>query len=133
MEFYRKPYFVYCEIYRANIYFCPGFSREEIRDTVKEITGDDRDRDFSHLNGFTLVADGPKTEGIFVWVDSGEYSPKIAAVIAHEALHVTNYILHCTGVGVTLENDEAQAYLLGWITKKLTEFYFFDKQLATKE
>lgn len=40
-------------------------------------------------------------------------------ILAHEALHLTNYILSDRGVEVSLSNDEAQAYLLGWITGQI--------------
>ncbi len=37
------------------------------------------------------------------------------AVIAHEALHVTNYILEDRCVEASFSNDEPQAYLLSWV------------------
>ena len=37
------------------------------------------------------------------------------SVLAHECLHITNYILKDKGVGVSTKNDEAQTYLLGYI------------------
>lgn len=42
-------------------------------------------------------------------------------VISHEALHITNYILGDRGVKVTLYNDEAQTYLLGYIMNKINK------------
>ena len=42
-------------------------------------------------------------------------------IIAHECLHATNYCLSDSGVGVTLENDEAQAHLLGWFVGEVYE------------
>lgn len=45
-----------------------------------------------------------------------------ASVLAHEALHITNLILKERGVYVSLEEDEAQAYLLGWVIKELNKF-----------
>ena len=34
-------------------------------------------------------------------------------IIAHEALHTTNFILKHAGISPDFDNDEAQAYLLG--------------------
>ena len=43
--------------------------------------------------------------------------------LAHESLHTANYILKDRMVGVTLENDEAQAYLMGWILKQCLKYF----------
>lgn len=39
--------------------------------------------------------------------------------ISHEALHTANAILDDRGIGVSLSNDEAQAYLMGYIIGKI--------------
>lgn len=47
--------------------------------------------------------------------------------VAHEALHVVNWVFQHCAVKYSLANDEPQCYLLGWVvnkimsTKKLTE------------
>lgn len=40
-------------------------------------------------------------------------------IIAHEALHITNGILKHAGVFSDFDNDEPQAYLLGWVVKQI--------------
>lgn len=40
-------------------------------------------------------------------------------VIAHEALHITNYILEDCGITIDTTNDEVQAYLLGWVVTQV--------------
>lgn len=42
--------------------------------------------------------------------------------IAHEALHTTNFILGDRGVKADYDNDEAQAYLLGYIVGEICKF-----------
>lgn len=42
--------------------------------------------------------------------------------IVHECLHATNIILETRGVEVTTENDEAQAYLLGFIINQVQTY-----------
>ncbi len=44
-------------------------------------------------------------------------------ILAHEALHVTNFIFLDRGVTATLEVDEHQAILMEWIIKQAEEFY----------
>lgn len=40
-------------------------------------------------------------------------------VIAHECLHVVNYILHDRGITIDTANDEVQAYLLSWVVSQV--------------
>lgn len=41
------------------------------------------------------------------------------AIIAHECLHAVNRVLEHVGVEVDTKNDEAQAYLLSFLIKKI--------------
>ena len=45
-----------------------------------------------------------------------------AGCIAHECLHATNTILSHVGIKADYDNDEAQAYLMGYLTDQITEF-----------
>lgn len=42
-----------------------------------------------------------------------------AGVIAHECLHATNMIMDVVGIEADLDNDEAQAYLLGYLVETI--------------
>lgn len=49
-------------------------------------------------------------------------SPKCTPdVIAHEAVHVVNIIFKRVCIQLDIDNDEAQAYLTGWVVKQLTK------------
>ena len=39
--------------------------------------------------------------------------------IAHESLHVTNFIMKRIGIHPDVNNDEAQAYLLSWVVEQV--------------
>ncbi len=39
--------------------------------------------------------------------------------LAHECLHLVNFVFLNKGIEATLDNDEHQAYLLGWLFDKL--------------
>lgn len=43
-------------------------------------------------------------------------------IIAHESLHIANFILRDIHHISTYENDEVQAYLLTWIVKETVKF-----------
>lgn len=44
--------------------------------------------------------------------------------VAHEILHTTNDILGSRGITADFDNDEAQAYLCGYLTKKYYEYIY---------
>lgn len=44
-------------------------------------------------------------------------------VIAHEALHVTSYLFIRKGIKPDVNNDEPQAYLLGWVAGEIFKVY----------
>lgn len=43
------------------------------------------------------------------------------ATIAHEVFHVTAYIMEAVGMSLCQSNEEAYAYLIGYLTKKIDE------------
>lgn len=45
-------------------------------------------------------------------------------IIAHEALHIANFIFEVIGVIPNFRDDEAQAYLLEWVVDKIIEFIY---------
>lgn len=44
------------------------------------------------------------------------------SVVAHECVHLKNYIFMSHGVQLDLENDETEAYFLEWIFKQIEDF-----------
>ena len=45
--------------------------------------------------------------------------PFTISTIAHEAFHITNFIMKRVGIHPDVNNDEAQAYLLSWIVEQV--------------
>lgn len=45
--------------------------------------------------------------------------PFTISTIAHEALHITSFIMKRVGMHPDVNNDEAQAYLLSWIVEQV--------------
>ncbi|WP_347216529.1 hypothetical protein [Chryseobacterium sp.] len=41
------------------------------------------------------------------------------SVIAHEAVHIVNYVFKQAHISLDLDNDEPQAYLMGWVVDKI--------------
>lgn len=44
------------------------------------------------------------------------------SLLAHEAVHVCNFIYENIGAKLDIENDEFQAYLIGWIVDEMLNF-----------
>jgi len=49
--------------------------------------------------------------------------PFAVSTIAHEAFHITNFVMKRVGIKPDVNNDEAQAYLLSWIIEEVYKFY----------
>jgi hypothetical protein len=43
----------------------------------------------------------------------------VIGTIAHEAFHITSFIMKRVGMNPDVNNDEAQAYLLSWIVEQV--------------
>lgn len=88
-------------------------------DDLKEVQDKYNLTDISGCDGIAFVLEDKS--GIMNYYMAFE-SKTTAEIIAHEALHITNYIMdrHC--IRPDLINDEPQAYLLGWIVKQCDKF-----------
>ena len=51
------------------------------------------------------------------------HSRMTVGVMAHEAVHIADFIFTNCGITHDLDNDEPFAYLVEWITNELYEFY----------
>lgn len=45
-----------------------------------------------------------------------------AGIVAHEVVHLVNYLFLDCGLQLDRENDEAQAYLTNWLVDKIYNF-----------
>lgn len=43
------------------------------------------------------------------------------SIIAHEAVHIVNYVFKQAHISLDLDNDEPQAYLMGWVVDKIVK------------
>lgn len=49
--------------------------------------------------------------------------PFAISTIAHEAFHITNFVMKRVGIKPDVNNDEAQAYLLSWIVEEVYKVF----------
>lgn len=72
-----------------------------------------------HLENFGAVT--LKDESKFKsYVVAFEYFE--GSIIAHEIVHIINYIYLDIGIHLDRENDEHQAYLTGWLFNEIEKF-----------
>jgi hypothetical protein len=106
----RKPKHIYCELYMVNVYFYQGIPPKEVVASMKKYMKMNYSSEkLNVMPGKTLGYDGDYV--IYL-------RKKNISTLAHECLHVANMILERANVKVDLDNDEAQAYLLGFLIKK---------------
>lgn len=80
------------------------------------------------LNGLWHDASEKPTRGKFLLTQSvldigtNKYKYEVeTATLAHEIFHIACYIMEKAGISLCHESDEAYAYLIGYITKKVNE------------
>tara|TARA_B100000378_G_scaffold236018_1_gene202702 strand:- start:13374 stop:13730 length:357 start_codon:yes stop_codon:yes gene_type:complete len=59
---------------------------------------------------------------IYLALNTSKEGYPTPGIIAHEAKHLLNEIYLNIGAQLDLENDEPEAYLLGWIVNRIHEF-----------
>lgn len=77
--------------------------------------------EFEPPGGLTVQGDAAlfyNHGNVIFWFSSSKVKP---GAIAHECLHATNHILHWVGDRPTFEDDEPQAYLLGYLVEQVTK------------
>lgn len=89
-----------------------------------------QEEDWDTFGGFAMCRrkkSGSKVYGIFL-------GPKCSVRgISHEANHIKNYIFKEIGYRPDLDNDEAESYLMGYITGEISDFYNKHKKKINKK
>ncbi len=80
---------------------------------LKYITKKYNTIDLSNYGAITMRVPNKHSEYIIAF----EYDE--GSIIAHEIVHLINYIFEDKHVELDLKNDETQAYLTGWLFKKI--------------
>ena len=111
-----KPHFFYCELYMVNIYFYNNVSPEDTSMSLKRFLKFNYPSErFEGSIGIAIDFYGDYV----IWIKGN--AKRDLSCLAHECLHIANMILSNKGIKVSLKNDEAQAYLLGYLMKKCCE------------
>lgn len=88
-------------------------------DDLSEVSNKYNTPDLSKYGAVTLK-DENEYRHYIVAFESDSFSNSL---IAHEVVHLINYIFLDCGVELDRVNDEPQAYLTGWLFKKIEKFF----------
>ena len=79
---------------------------------------------FKEMEGFAAISfRNPTKKGYsryVIAVRKGWVKPDL---IAHEAMHIVSKVFEDRGMQCQLDNDEPQAYLMGWVVKECHKFF----------
>jgi hypothetical protein len=74
-----------------------------------------RDRGDAPSDGTCYCVNG--RADVAIWLRRAD-----AQLVAHEALHLVAHVMHTVGMEpMSIRNDEAYAYLLGWVVSEITQ------------
>ncbi|MBK7892848.1 MAG: hypothetical protein IPJ84_19210 [Bdellovibrionales bacterium] len=106
-----KPKWYYCPTWRQNFYFFIGWKPADFEKYVLKTYG--HSANIGAAKGRALVMDRGDESRYLIWTIS-----KDASIVAHECLHVTNWMLSERGYKFDPMNDEPHAYLLGALMRE---------------
>lgn len=94
----RKPHFYWCELYKANFYFCVGWPRDEVKKYVQDEF--DYETDFDFCEGKTIEAFRNNSQIILVWTSPADERKHKRTALVHECVHAACFALGQRGVGI---------------------------------
>ena len=117
-------------IYGVTLYLFVGKDVEKIRKKIRALglrmrDKDNRDLDPIHTGGMVCpLFDKDERREYFFWMPSFSSSVVDHDTLAHEIIHVKNYILQHIGLkdGLPSKLDEIEAYLVGYLTQEILTF-----------
>ena len=114
-------------IYPGILEICIGESAEELNRLYCYGDGTNCFEEDKEVYAHAIVArhrSDKKLNKRYVIVLNPNYkSDKITpGIIAHEALHITTFLLHDVGVVFDPDNEEPYAYFLGWVVDEVYKF-----------
>lgn len=78
--------------------------------------------EFNHVYAHTIFDNHKGFQGFHIILNLDHPKrPITVGTIAHEALHVTDMVMHERGVIADHVNDEPSAYLIDWVTDRVCE------------
>lgn len=112
MEIKEKKLRIKIPIFKGNILFIQTKNFKKIKKKYNIVT------DISTSEAFCF-SNSTKDHTEYVIVFSDFITP---GIIAHESLHLVNYLFRDRSMVMDLENDETQCYMLSWVVEECYKF-----------
>lgn len=110
---YYREFVIEIPIYKGNLIIMLTNDTSEVIARIME--WDDDKEIFAH----SIYTDWEGTSGYVVLLNFHHDVPITPGVIAHEAFHITEFILQTKGLPLTEGSSEAYAYLIEWVTNQI--------------
>ena len=110
------------DIYNTDLIFITG-TKDDLKAALEYYLGNKNSKEVYTVmtENISNINSGKSTflnsREIVLWIPN----PKDKATLAHEIFHTVYYIMEKVGISLCHESDEAYAYLIGYITNKVTE------------
>jgi hypothetical protein len=111
----KSVYWFFCDVFLINFYICADFTPEETDREIKRQY--DVDVELSKTAGASTidVVNEKGVYGIFLRIERGRTTE-----LVHECVHMANKVFNRIGYYPALENDEVQAYYVGYLFEKIS-------------
>ena len=102
-------------LYRARLIIVLTNSNDQIKKLIPEFEGD--------IYAHTYMANFRGKDGYYCILNfHNNYREIYHGVIAHEACHISSFLLDNRGVKADFNNDEPVAYLIEWLTDEIYSY-----------
>ena len=108
-------------VYPFDVMVSIGESDEEVRKQLENRGINVSQTDFTHSSqqsGRTAIF---SENVVLLRIYNSQKSAMWHGVLAHEIFHASEFVLERIGMRLTLDSDEAYAYLIGYLTEKIYE------------
>jgi hypothetical protein len=113
-----QHYWLYSEVWLFNFRLVWPVDATGLSKYIKDEFGKDIDFGLERFGGKSLVIVGKRHTTYLVALKHWRGTADDHACLAHECLHTANNVLQDRGVHADWENDEAQAYLCGYLVRE---------------
>jgi hypothetical protein len=116
------------EIYPFDVMVSIGENDEELKEKLNEVGVDAEGDNNWHYEatGLGRAISFPGNQTLLRLRNKPETTADYGT-LAHEIFHICEFILHKVGINLTRDSDEAYAYLIGFVTRKIYESIFIEE------
>lgn len=125
MQNKNESFVVEIDLYQVRLHIFNGYSVEYISKYLEnKFPGSSYQRPLASATAFTMIHKTHGEEYCIDFISPLKQTAISQKTISHEALHTSYEIANCVGLRTDINNQEAIAYILGYIVQKINEKVF---------